>query len=222
MTSTYTVTYAPGYAQSHTLSQIADFDDRLNILERALGLPQSALNDLDRELPTHAVIPTLNDLATKILSLTTSSPATIDNAARRARNLTAETEKLTEARKAAKAAALDGIMDPLEQDETVAKINALFGLLPTVEKMTPLLPATLQRLRSLRTVHQDAARAAEALTELEKKQEEMEIELRKWEETLEKVEGVVKESTGTIEENVVKVEGWVRQLEEKLQQTQNL
>ncbi|TGZ83293.1 hypothetical protein EX30DRAFT_339491 [Ascodesmis nigricans] len=216
VTSTYTITYAPGYAHSHTLSQIAEFDDRLLLLERVLGLPQSALNDLDRELPTHAIIPTLNDLAAKILSLTTSSAANIDNAHRRAKNLTTETEKLTEARKAAKTAIAEGAVDPLEQNEMVTKINALYGLLPTVEKMTPLLPATLQRLRSLRTIHQDAARAAEALTDVEKRQEEMEAELKKWEETLGKMEGIVTMSTKTIEENIVKVEGWVRTLEEEV------
>jgi nuclear migration protein JNM1 len=46
----------------------------------------------------------------------------------------------------------------------------------------------------------------------------MAAEIQKWEEALENVEGVMKESQGTIEGNMVKVEGWVKEIEKKMEQ----
>ena len=131
-----------------------------------------------------------------------------------------DTDKLAEARKAAKLAAAEGgsvASDGLEADETVAKINALYGALPTVEKMKPVLPVLLDRLRSLRDIHQNAATASETLKNIEGRQEEMADEIEKWAEALAKVEGVVEESTGTVEGNMLKVEGWVREIERKME-----
>ena len=196
---------------------VADFDRRMTVLEKVLGMAGSALTDAEQQLPANAVIPHLDELARQMEVLSGSTTSSLDAASRRVKQLTLDTEKLTEARKVARlAAAADG-SDPLENDETVAKINALYGVLPSIESMKPVLPAMLDRLRSLRAIHQDAARASEALARVESKQEEMATEIAKWEEALEKVEGVMKETTGTIEENMVKVEGWVQGIERKME-----
>jgi len=195
---------------------VADFDQRLGILEKVLGVSASAIADLDQQLPSAAMIPTLQELSRQMEVLNTSTTSSLDSASRRVKQLATETEKLTEARKAAKLAAVEGAMDPMESEETVGKINALYGVLSTIESMKPVLPAMLDRLRSLRKVHQDAGRAAETLGRVERRQEEMQAEIKRWEEALGKLEVVVKEGTGTVEGNVVKVEGWVKEIEEKM------
>ena len=219
-TATYTMTYAPGYQKSHTLGKIADFDERLTSLEKVLGVSASALADPDKALPSNAVIPQLDELTRQMEVLSGSTTSSLDSASRRVKQLVQDTDKLAEARKAAKLAAAEGgsvASDGLEADETVAKINALYGALPTVEKMKPVLPVLLDRLRSLRDIHQNAATASETLKNIEGRQEEMADEIEKWAEALAKVEGVVEESTGTVEGNMLKVEGWVREIERKME-----
>jgi len=227
-TTTYPVTYAPTFKQSHALAKAADFDKRLTVLEKVLGMSASSTLNIDRELPNSAIVPTLDELSRQMSVLTASSTSSLDAANKRVKQLTQEAEKLAEARKAAKAAAdarreeadqlsPEGSTSPVvDTSEREAKINALYGALPTIENLGPLLPAVLDRLRSLRTIHADAGKAVENLTKLERRQEEMGGEIARWRAALEKVEIVVKESEGTIQSNMGKVEGWVRELEEKV------
>ncbi|KAL0631703.1 hypothetical protein Q9L58_009417 [Maublancomyces gigas] len=192
----------------------------------------SALANPDRPLPSSAMIASLDELSRQMSVLTNSSTSSLDAASRRVKQLTQEAEKLAEARKAAKAAA-DARREASESDldivstdpqgggssggsgERDAKINALYGALPTIENLGPLLPAVLDRLRSLRSIHADAARAVESLAKVERRQEEMGGEIERWREAMEKVELVVGESEGRVNANMETVEGWVRALEEK-------
>lgn len=232
-TASYTVTYSPAFKKSHALAKAADFDNRLTVLEKVLGMSASALSNLDRALPSSAMIPTLEELSRQMSVLTNSSTSSLDAASRRVKQLTSEAEKLAEARKAAKAAA-DARRDaagesdmspgvPSEgNSERDAKINALYGSLPTIENLGPLLPAVLDRLRSLRTIHADAGRAVESLSKVERRQEEMSGEIARWREALEKVEGVVKESEGTVKANMAQVEGWIKELEAKCKMVEEM
>jgi nuclear migration protein JNM1 len=233
------VTYAPSYQKTHALAKAADFDKRLTLLEKALGISSSAFPQLDSTgRPTPAILPTLDTITRQLSVLSESSAASLDAVSRRVRQLTQEAEKLAEARKAAKAAqdALKtrerngeatptgggtggetSVVPGIEDPEQVAKINALYGTLTTIESLSPMLPAVLDRLRSLRAIHADAAMASEALTKVEKRQEEMAEEVKRWREGLEKLEGAMKEGEGVMGSNMKVVEGWVRELEKKLE-----
>lgn len=231
LTASYTVTYSPAFKKSHALAKAADFDTRLTVLEKVLGMSASALANPDRPLPSSAMIASLDELSRQMSVLTNSSTSSLDAASRRVKQLTQEAEKLAEARKAAKAAAdarreaSESELDLIPADpqggisgaggERDAKINALYGALPTIENLGPLLPAVLDRLRSLRSIHADAARAVESLAKVERRQEEMVGEIERWREAMEKVELVVSESEGRVNANMETVEGWVKALEEK-------
>ncbi|RPA90550.1 hypothetical protein L873DRAFT_1831686 [Choiromyces venosus 120613-1] len=233
-TATYTVTYAPAFKQSHALAKAADFDNRLTVLEKVLGMSASSALNIDKELPNSAMIPTLDGLSRQMSALTAWSTSSLDAANKRVKQLTEGAEKLAEARKAAKAAADarreeadqlspgDSSSPVVDTSEREAKINALYGALPTIENLGPLLPAVLDRLRSLRTIHADAGKAMENLTRLERRQEEIGGEIARWRAALEKVEIVVKESEGMIQGNIGKVEGWVKELEEKVRMVEKI
>ncbi|KAJ6262756.1 hypothetical protein Dda_1313 [Drechslerella dactyloides] len=230
VTASYTVTYSPHFKKAHTLAKVAEFDSRITLLERLLGI--SATQSLS-SIPTNfAIISSLETLTQQLTVLTNTSASSLDSAARRVKGLTADAEKLTEARKAAKAAlesrraageeevAMGGIPEGasyLADAENEAKINALYGTLDTIDRLSPLLPAVLDRLRSLRGVHGEAARSVQTLEAVEKRQEEMQIEIQKWKEALEKVEGAVAENEKTVGGNMRQVEKWVQVLEEKVQ-----
>ncbi|KAI0846790.1 Dynamitin-domain-containing protein [Daldinia vernicosa] len=219
--ATYTVTYAPSYEQSHALAKAADFDRRLVLLEKAIGITSSAMPELERNGLRRAIMPTLETLQNQILTLSEASTSSLDSISRRVRTLTQEAEQLEKSRKAAKAAQ-DSLASsggsPIEADdsEQTAKINALYGTLPTIESLAPLLPPLLDRLRSLRAIHADAATANETLERIERSQSEMAADIKQWREGLEKIETVMGEGGATMTANMKVVEGWVKDLEAKV------
>jgi nuclear migration protein JNM1 len=223
--ATYTITYAPNFLQSHSLVKASAIDARLTEIEKALGLPSTL------SAPPIPLLPTLDSLTSQLHLLATTTPTSLESVSRRIRGLITETERLTAARKEAKAAISNdedaGMVSPgigdgenLIRDaaarEQASKITALYGTLTTIESLAPALPGVLERLRSLRKVHAEAAGVAERWTEAIMRQEDMGAEIEKWREGLEKVELAVKNGERVGGENAKVVEGWVRDLEQRL------
>lgn len=216
--ATYTVTYAPTYEQSHALAKAADFDRRLFLLEKAIGVGSSALPEVDINGLPRAILPTLDGLQKQITTLSQASTSNLDTISRRVRTLIQEAQELEKARQGAKSAqetlgngAATG--EGGEAPEQVAKINALYGTLPTIENLAPLLPPLLDRLRSLRAIHSDAATASEMLERIEMQQTDMATDLKQWKEGLEKVEEAMKEGSSAMAGNMNVIEAWVKDLE---------
>ncbi|KAL8645622.1 MAG: hypothetical protein Q9226_007215, partial [Calogaya cf. arnoldii] len=221
-------------AQIQTLLKISDFDKRLRLLETALGMDLIPLPTKDRTA-SRAVLPVLDGLDRQISSISVSD-ASLDNISRQIRQMTDDAEKLTEARKAA-AAQLTSNQSAMERKRMsttksgtpateakddlaqTSKINALYGALPTIESLSPLLPTVLDRLRSLRTIHADAANASESLTKVESRQAAMAEEIKEWREGLEKVEMAMQHGETSMRENMGVVDGWVKELESRIQKT---
>ena len=229
--STYNVTHAPTYEKEHTLSKVSDFDSRLTLIEAALGLDAVPLPTQDRS-PSKAVLPTLNTLDKQLIILSSSTEMSLDKFSGRVKQLTQDTQQLEQARKAAKAAqealspssedfpSLNGPakdVDVLDDVEQRSKIDALYGTLSTIESLAPLLPSVLDRLRSLRLLHADAATASQTLAKLEARQEDTRQELQGWREGLEKVENAMKQGEQTVKENTETIESWVKELEVRMQ-----
>ncbi|KAB5580143.1 Dynamitin-domain-containing protein [Coniochaeta sp. 2T2.1] len=223
-TATYTVTYAPSYEQTHALAKAADFDRRLVLLEKSLGIGSSAFPELDANGLPRAVLPTLETLQKQISTLSDASTSSLDTITRRVRTLTQEAENLEKARQNAKAAqealASTGVAPQegpdAEESEQTAKINALYGTLPTIENLAPLLPPLLDRLRSLRAIHADAATASETLARIDKRQTDMAGDINQRREGLEKVEAAMQQGEAAMGGNMKVVEGWVKELEAKV------
>lgn len=230
--STYTVMYAPNYQEDHTLSKVSDFDSRLALIEAALGIDAIPLPTQDRSA-AKAMLPALDSLDKQVNTLSNSTDSSLEKISRRVRHLTVDAEKLERARRSAKAAqeALSPssggprsssinseaqVIPEVEDHETLSKINALYGTLSTIESLAPLLPSVLDRLRSLRTLHADAATASQTLNKVESRQEAMKEELQGWREGLEKVEKAMEQGEQTMKGNTEMVEGWVKELEERM------
>ncbi|WQF77646.1 Putative dynamitin [Colletotrichum destructivum] len=219
--ATYTITYAPAYEQSHALAKAADFDRRLVILEKAIGVGSTALPEVDVNGLPRAILPTLDGLQKQITTLSQASTSNLDTISRRVRTLIQEAQELEKARQGAKSAqetlgngAADG--EGAQPPEQLAKINALYGTLPTIENLAPLLPPLLDRLRSLRAIHSDAANASEMLERIEKRQIDMATDLRQWKEGLEKIEEAMAEGNNSMAGNMKVMEAWVKDLEERI------
>lgn len=223
----YTVTYAPTYQQDHTLAKAADFDARLSLIETLLGVETIHLPTQDK-LPTSAVLPMLDHLDRQISTLSSSTNSGLDLVERKIKQLSRDTQKLAETRVAARAAqdALNNKMEiayidnknifAAEDFERNSKINALYGTLPTIDSLAPLLPSVLDRLKSLQSLHAGAAGASQNLARLEAQQQSMGEELKSWREGLEKVEKAMEVGEQTMMENAKVVESWVKELEERV------
>lgn len=242
--ATYTVTYAPTYQQIHALAKAADFDKRLLLLESALGIGSSAAPELDSGGLSRAILPTLETLTKQIGTLSSASTVSLDGLSRRVRTLIKDAIDLEKSRKLAKAAqdALESTQlqpalkemvthgdedEPKKESEQIAqlntmyseqttKINALYGTLSTIENLAPLLPPLLDRLRSLRAIHADAAVASETLDHLEQNQSDMAAEIRSWREGLDKVEAAMRDGDASMDKNAKVVDGWVKDLEKRV------
>ncbi|KAK7738489.1 hypothetical protein SLS53_006008 [Cytospora paraplurivora] len=224
--ATYTVTYAPTYEQTHALAKAADFDQRLALLEKAIGVGSSALPELSSGGIPRAIVPTLEKLQKQVSTLSGASSSSLDTISRKVRQLTQEAEQLEKARRQAKlakealASTATGPQSPDVPDsedlEQTTKINALYSTLPTIESLTPLLPPLLDRLRSLRAIHADAATASETLDRIEKRQTDMASDIKQWKEGLEKIETAMQQGDSSMTNNMKVVEGWVKDLEDKL------
>ncbi len=220
------------HQQNRTLYKVADFDARITLIETVLGIDAIPL-PTQESAPTRAIFPVLDHLDGQISNLSYATESSLDSIGRRVRQLTQDTEKLAEARAAAKAAQegqnserndsgrppANGeakVKASVDDPEQISKINALYGTLPTIESLAPLLPSVLDRLRSLQTIHADAAAASQSLAQLETRQEAMVDELKAWREGLERVEVATKEGEQTMAENATVVETWVEELEARM------
>jgi len=222
--SPHTVTYPTAPTQLRPLESAADFDRRLLVLEKAIGIGSSALPELDATSLPRAIVPTLETLQKQISTLAEASTASLDGISRRVRALIQESEEMTKSRRSAKAAQealVQAGAAPAEaaggaDDEQAAKINALYGVLPTIESLAPVLPPLLDRLRSLRAIHADASTASQVLTDIEAQQEDMATDIKQWREGLAKIETAMEEGETAMASNMTVIDGWLKELEAKM------
>jgi nuclear migration protein JNM1 len=199
--------------QEHILAKAADFDQRLAHLEEVLGL--NALNMPDvADKPPKPILHTLGDLEHQINAISSTNPTTIEAVGAKVRRLNQEAQAAQVPKDPASANSEGTGFE--EEPERVAKINALYGTLATIESLSPTLPLVLERLRTLRMVHTSASTASATLDGLEKRQAEQANELKQWREALGKMEARIKEGEGVLTSNVKLVEDWVKDLESRV------
>ena len=200
--------------RSQVLAKAADFDARLTFLEASLGLTGTSMPDAAPDSFT-TVLPSLASLERSI-QLATGQPGAIDLAQSKARQLLKDADKLQRSRPEGGDTNAEAESTPTIQPEQVSKINALYGLLPTIDSISPTLPLVLDRLRTLQLLHTNAADASTMLDELVKRNEDQDDEIKAWREALEKVEDNLKENETILAENMEKMGTWVRDLESKV------
>ena len=196
----------------HVLAQAADFDQRMTRMENSLGLNSSALPEMSEDT-TSPVFTTLQRLEQTLGAIGDASTNNLDAASQQIKKLMEEAEDLKEARLEASRA---GSSEDSTAPDQEAKINALYGTLPSIDKLSPVLPLVLERLRTLRLVHTSAWQADEVLTELESRQAKQEEEIKNWEKQLELVEKDVKKHEKVMQGNVKVVGDDIKMLEKKL------
>ena len=200
---------------------VAEFDARLSIMEKSLGL-----SSLEGGAPETPLLPTLALLDRQFGALmSASSIASLEAASARIKKLREEAEQLSlpATTEPTTQAQQDGTVTPPSETSQpglssvdVEKLRALHNLLPTLQSLSPTVPALLDRLRSLHTLHAGAANAASELEELERSQDDFDKELKEWRQGLEKVEKAVREADEANGRNGKVVQSWVKDVEGRM------
>lgn len=211
-------------ADEGTAGKVADFDIRLAALEKSLGL--SSLDASGSDAISAPLLPSLEMLDQQMNALmAANSLAGLEAASSRIKQLREEAEQLSSmAVGEAHDGHANGTSTPTSETSTSAapptmsradleKLQSLYTLLPTLQSLSPTVPAVIERLRSLRTLHSGAVNAAAELEEVERRQGEMDQELKAWREGLKRVEKGVEEANEANGRNGKVVQGWVRDLE---------
>ncbi|EUC50877.1 hypothetical protein COCMIDRAFT_31775 [Bipolaris oryzae ATCC 44560] len=198
------------------LNQAAEFDRRITQLEGSLGLNGNTMPELNDHTP-FPVSATLTRLEQTMGLIGDAASNNLDTVTQNVKKLTAEAEHLKEVREeAAEAGAGSNDNSSGTYLDQEAKINALYGTLPSIDKLSPILPLVLERLRTLRLVHTSAWQADEVLTELERRQSAQELEIKKWEQQLEILEKDIKRAETAMVNNIKTVGDDVKMLEGKI------
>ena len=201
-----------GEGEEQTLRKVAEFDSRLSALEQALGVA-SMFDTSNGTAVATPVLPSLTVLDQQLAALSSStSMANLEAASARLSKLRSQVEV---ASSRPTSSSDDSEVSGVTPDD-LTKLQSLYTLLPTLQSLSPTVPALLTRLHSLRTLHAGAASAASELEDIEKRQVEMETELKAWREGLEKVEEAVEEASEANGKNGRVVGTWVKELEERM------
>ena len=199
---------------------VAEFDARLTMLEKSLGL-----SSLDGGAPEAPLLPSLALLDRQFGALMTASSITsLEAASGRIKKLKEEADQLSSTTSDPSAKPQqNGTSTPDSEHaqsglaaSDVEKLRSLHNLLPTLQSLSPTVPALLDRLRSLHTLHVGAANAASELEDLERRQDDFEKELTEWREGLDRVEKAVREADDTNGRNGKVVMKWVTDIEGKM------
>ncbi|KAF1999311.1 hypothetical protein P154DRAFT_554804 [Amniculicola lignicola CBS 123094] len=197
------------------LDQAADFDERIAGVERVLGLSGSSMPDVG-ENPPFPVFTTLEKFEQTLATLGEASSGGLETTAQHIKKLIADADALKISQADAERSLSEPSGKPLYNTDQETKINALYGTIPTIDKLSPLLPLVLERLRTLRLVHTSAYQADEVLTELEHRQSKQEEEIKKWEISLDNIENDIKVSEKSLQHNMKVVGDWVKGLEARI------
>lgn len=191
------------------LDQAKQFDERLSKLEAGLGLSGTTMPDVG-DSPPFPIFTTLERIEQTVGLVGDASQGTLEAASTQIKKLIADAAHLKELREEA---SQSGEIPNPEQE---AKINALYGTLPSIDKLSPILPMMLERLRTLRLVHTSAWAADDVLTELESRQSQQEAEIKRWQQSLSEVEADVHKCETAMQNNMHTVGDWVKKIEDRV------
>ncbi|KAH9879048.1 hypothetical protein J1614_002483 [Plenodomus biglobosus] len=198
------------------LNKAAEFDKRITQLESSLGLSGNTMPEMS-EGSTFPVFTTLTRLEQTVALIGDASANNMEAVSQQVKKLTAEAEHLKEIREeAAQTGSSPGDGKAVAYLDQEAKINALYGTLPSIDKLSPALPLMLERLRTLRHVHTSAWQADQVLAELERRQSLQEGEIKKWERQLVVIERDIKKSEKAMVDNIKVVGNDVKMLEGRI------
>lgn len=149
---TYELRYRPEQARLHQTSRIAELEQRLHKLESILGTSNETMARLGSSFQNESIASIVQNLESRVSLL---EPSQIEN---------------VEARLSAIAGKMDSVSEKVNSQsdpEKDAKVNELYQLVKKTESISSALPQTINRLKSLESLHRQASDFATSVSKLE-------------------------------------------------------
>lgn len=189
-------------------SRVAELDQRLHLLEKAIGAKPDKLNRLAGVLNVTNLIEAVQQLATRAALL---QPTQLDLVEARLLNLSAKMDAI-----AAKGAGADESSgDTAEAQAREQKMKELYEVAKRTESIAQTLPEVLNRMQALESLHKYANNFSKLIGELESTQNLITTGIGNNKVLLQKVQEAFAENLENVNKEVAKLDGRLKALETK-------
>ncbi|KAI8991770.1 Dynamitin-domain-containing protein [Mycotypha africana] len=189
---TYELYYTPETVKMQKETKLSDIDQRLARLEKLIGSRSGeGLESLPSDIAASSLVNSLSKLEQQVAVLT--QPGQLEMIARRVKILNSDLERLNElksGRKDTYSFTLSSFTpsnntqtnaDNVNKDgsnDTETKINKMFDTMEKIDPLLNLTPALLTRLKSLQSLHMEAASFSQSVKVISEEQTRMADELK--------------------------------------------
>lgn len=196
----------PDESKRRENSDFLELEKRVSHIEQRIGVPEVLL---ENSLRNH-----VNDLARKI-DVLYDPEHDMKHMKSELKRANKELETLAANRRLA-LLSLDGKSEPMAIQPFHMKVDSIYSKLPEMEKVAPIVPLLTLRLRSLHQVHAELAHSVECIGQIDKNISDMDMEMKKWNESLDEVARGIKEHLSVFEQNRAAAETRLSELEARL------
>ncbi|KAM3124114.1 hypothetical protein CJJ07_002515 [Candidozyma auris] len=179
-------------SESKKPDEVLQLEKRIAELEQLVGTAEE---------PPTSLRNAINN-ATRRVSVLYDHEFELDKVKEEIRSLSKEMENFATAKRVAQVAS--GSDGPVAlQVDFEHKVAALYDRLPEFDKVNSTVPLMLNRLKSLHHVHSESGHAVECVSALDKMLSEMSLDMKKWDEAIDKVDKSITQQQAAFESNAV-------------------
>lgn len=191
-------------------SRVAELDQRLHLLEKAIGAKPEKLNRLAGVLNVTNLIEAVQQLATRAALL---QPSQLDLVETRLLNLASRMDAIGS--KGAANPSQDETSDSAELQGREQKMKELYEIAKRTEPIAQTLPEVLNRMQALESLHKYANNFSKLIGELEGTQNLITTGIGNNKVLLQKVQEAFAENLENVNKEVAKLDGRLKALETK-------
>lgn len=191
-------------------SRVAELDQRLHLLEKAIGAKPEKLNRLAGVLNVTNLIEAVQQLATRAALL---QPSQLDLVETRLLNLASKMDAIGS--KGAANPSQDETSDSAELQGREQKMKELYEIAKRTEPIAQTLPEVLNRMQALESLHKYANNFSKLIGELEATQNLITTGIGNNKVLLQKVQEAFAENLENVNKEVAKLDGRLKALETK-------
>ncbi|XP_044142247.1 dynactin subunit 2 isoform X2 [Bufo gargarizans] len=194
---TYELHCRPEQNKFSQAAKIAELEKRLGELEAAVRFDQDAQNPLTIGLQGSNLMDTVEILQVKVNMLDVSS---LDQVEARLQSVLGKMNEIAKQKSA------------VEDADTESKVHQLYDIVQKWDSMSGTLPQVVQRLVTLKQLHEQAMQFGQLLTHLDTTQQMISNSLKDNTTALAMVQKAMKENLATVEDNFAGIDSRIKKL----------
>lgn len=190
-------------AKQGEASESAEMDKRLSALEQLLKDDEGKHGEVTQT----GIVPSIVQLEAQLAAM---NPASIDAISRRLTHLNAELDSVNKKRQSASA------VDMIKDSMNAQKVEKIFSKMEQVETLAPSFDTLLERLHSLKTLHEESAIFSKRLGQVEGDQDDVSKLLQSDMKLMKEVQTSMAENMATIKGNIANMDQRMEALAAKM------